>query len=110
MKPGVGTELKLVIPVYPLFIGVSGSSGNYTDGSGKENRYIIEKGSFDKNKMKLKKAGLSIKYNNGKEKELKLKYSKAKDKDFKAAVNATLSSGGKVTLEGTGNYYGYIEY
>ena len=39
--------------------------------------------SFDKNKMKLKKAGLSIKYNNGKEKELKLKYSKAKDKDFK---------------------------
>ena len=110
MKPGVGTELKLVIPVYPIFIGISGSSGNYTDGSGKENRYIIKKGSFDKNRMKLKKAGLSIKYNNGKEKELKLKYSKVKDKDFKSAVNATLSPGGKVTLEGTGNYYGYIEY
>ena len=33
-----------------------------------------------------------------------------KDKDFKSAVNSAASQGEKVTLEGRGNYFGYIEY
>ncbi len=109
-KPGAGTELGLVIPVYPLFIGGINNTETYLDGNGKENSCSFEKGTFNKDKMKLKNAEVNIRYSGGKQKRLKLKYSKAKDKDFKADVNFNTSSEGSVTLEGSGNYFGFVEY
>ncbi|MCR4589198.1 MAG: hypothetical protein K5668_00060, partial [Lachnospiraceae bacterium] len=106
------TEAQIVIPVYPLFIGVGSDTGRYVDGNGKENSYTFTPGSFDAGKGRLKGAKLKFKYDDGTSKSIKLRYSRKKPKDFETAVTEVDSSntGAGKRLTGYGNFFGIIDY
>jgi len=105
-------DKRIVIPVYPLFIGESEDSFSFTDGNGKTNGYSVFKGYFDNERKKLENAAVMVTYPNGKSKKLKLKYSRKKIKDFLTdPVNTYITDGSKGTaLSATGNYFGYVRF
>ena len=111
-KTGGGDEKQLIIPVYPLFIGLSNNSGNYIDGKGVQNKYTVEKGNLYPNGKKLKGAKVSISYASGNSKKLKLRFSskKIKDFDFSIVDLKDQQSGSKRQLTAAGNYFGFLEY
>lgn len=111
LKSGL-EETQLIIPVYPLFLGVGKNEGHYNDGNGKENSYTVTPGTFNAKKRQLKGAKLQLKYIDGITKTIKLRFNKNKIKDFDTVVtdiNPTGESPSK-RLCGSGNYYGYIDY
>lgn len=105
-------ETQLIIPMYPLFLGVGENEGHYNDGNGKENSYTVTPGTFNAEKGKLKGAKLRMKYSNGITKSIRLRFSKKKVKDFDTVVtdNDTDSGSSSKRLSCRGNYFGYIDY
>ncbi|MCR4656823.1 MAG: M6 family metalloprotease domain-containing protein [Lachnospiraceae bacterium] len=95
------TELQLIIPIYPLFIGTE-EEGRYTDANLNTNSYRFTEGSFDSAKKKLKGTKVSFTYHDGRKKNIKLKYSPKKDKDFSRTVK-------DAQLSATGNFFGVVE-
>ena len=105
-------ETQLIIPMYPMFLGIGENEGHYNDGNGKENSYTVTPGTFNAEKGKLKGAKLRIKYSDGITKNIRLRFSKKKVKDFDTVVtdNDTGSGSSSKRLSCRGNYFGYIDY
>lgn len=109
-------ELKLLIPVYPLYIGdvysYTDNSYKIMDGNGALNDYGVELGSYDYTKKKLVKAAVNMKYEDGSAKKLKLKYNAKKPKDFRTEVSEIKNSEGRDVsqLEAAGNFFGFVDY
>ena len=110
-KTGI-EETQLIIPMYPLFLGVGEYEGHYNDGNGKENSYTVTPGTFNAEKGKLKGAKLRMKYSDGITKNIRLRFSKKKVKDFDTVVTVTGpgGDGSSKRLSCRGNYFGYIDY
>ena len=102
---GLVQERRLIIPVYPLYIGNGENTGSYTDGNGKKNEYSVNAGVYNSAKKRLRNASVAINFDGGYKKKIRLNFSAKKEKDLKLA-----EGDGGTLLAGVRNYFGLIEY